>query len=91
MKHLAIFVLTALVCLPALAGEPAKGGKDAKAGADKPAVTVQKAEDTVILTDGTKLIGSIVAVGSKLLIMIEKDATAPTILVTEAGGYKLMP
>ena len=22
---------------------------------------------------------------------IEKDATAPTILVTEAGGYKLMP
>ena len=28
---------------------------------------------------------------ARLRQKIEKDATAPTILVTEAGGYKLMP
>lgn len=79
MRLIAIAALAALVGLSAPAGEPKKekdAGAGAGAGAEKPTVTVEKAEDTVILTDGTKLVGSIVAVGTKLLIMIEKDATA---------------
>jgi hypothetical protein len=37
-------------------------------------VTVEKSNDVVILTDGTKIVGTIIAVGQRRLIMIEEGA-----------------
>ena len=47
-------------------GEPADGG-----GAD---VRVEKSQDTVILTDGTKIVGTIIAAGQRAVIIIEQGA-----------------
>lgn len=79
--------LFAAICLTVAVGaargaEPA-GGAPGAAGASETApadVRVEKASDTVILTDGTKLTGTILAAGQRAIIMIEKDQTAERII-----------
>ncbi len=55
---------------------PAGGAaaEDPDAEPPKPAVQVEKSKDVVILTDGTKIVGTIIAVGQKRLLIIEEKA-----------------
>ena len=63
----------------ALAGAPAPGA-GGPAAEPQPDLRVEKAEDTVILTDGTKLVGTILAAGLRAIIMIEKGQTTDRVV-----------
>ncbi len=59
------------IAAPSLAAAPAGGGT---AGEPPPAnLRVEKTADTVILTDGTKITGTILAAGLRAIIIIEQD------------------
>ena len=75
MRALVGIVLLVALAPLALAGQPPFGGPAAEK-APPPSLKVESCADSVILLDGTKLTGTIVAVGMKLLIMIEDGATA---------------
>jgi hypothetical protein len=73
MRCVACTLLLAGFSAAALAGAP--GGAGGPAAEPQPDLRVEKAEDTVILTDGTKLVGTILAAGLRAVIMIESGQT----------------
>jgi len=75
----AALCLTGLLAGAARAGAPA-GPADAAGGLPPADLRVEKAADTVILTDGTKLTGTILAAGQRAVIIIEQDQTTERVI-----------
>ena len=75
MRSILAALLMAGFSAAALAGAPAPG---LTAGSEPPPadLRVERAADTVILTDGTKITGTIIAAGLRAVLIIEKDQTA---------------
>jgi len=75
MRSVLAALLMAGASVAALAGAPAPGPA---AGSEPPPadLRVERAADTVILTDGTKIAGTIIAAGLRAVIIIEKDQTS---------------
>jgi hypothetical protein len=71
--------LTVLLAAAARAAAPA-GGADAAGGLPPADIRVEKAADTVILTDGTKLTGTILAAGQRAVIIIEQDQISERVI-----------
>ena len=75
------FILGLLLALgsvgPALAGTPPDGEETEP----EPDLRVETCEDVVILTDGTKIVGTIIAAGGRALVVIEKGATAERVIM----------
>jgi hypothetical protein len=74
----AAFCLTVLLSGASRAAVPATA--DPAGGLPPANLRVEKAADTVILTDGTKITGTILAAGLRAVIIIEKDQTAERVI-----------
>ncbi|HOX06235.1 MAG TPA: hypothetical protein PK280_07530 [Planctomycetota bacterium] len=83
MLAIRVLMLAGFLQAAALAAAPAGGGSSTGgvAGGPPPStLRVERAADTVILTDGTKLTGTILAAGQRSVIIIEQDQTSERII-----------